>query len=153
MTLEDPAGEEAAAPLLREGDANPTGRPSIRVEPVVVHRDARGWVFEPIGPHEFADKRNAHLVLSQPGAIRGNHYHVRGTEIMVVVGPALVRYREPDGSLVDLPVAEAQMVRLTIPPGIPHAVQNTGTVPQLAIAFNTEPHDPSAPDVVPHVLI
>jgi UDP-2-acetamido-2,6-beta-L-arabino-hexul-4-ose reductase len=125
----------------------------VRVEPVNVHRDARGWVFEPIGPSEFASQRNAHLVLSEPGAVRGNHYHVRGTEVMVVVGPSLVRYREPDGRVVDLEVGASEMVRLTIPPGRAHAVQNTGSSATVSIAFNTEAHDPASPDVVRDVLI
>jgi UDP-2-acetamido-2,6-beta-L-arabino-hexul-4-ose reductase len=125
----------------------------VVVEPVTVHRVARGWVFEPIGPDAFAHQRNAHLVLSEPGAIRGNHYHQRGTEVLVVVGPSLVRYREPDGRVVNLDVPASEMVRLTIPPGRAHAVQNTGASATVSIAFNTEAHDPSSPDVVRDVLI
>jgi UDP-2-acetamido-2,6-beta-L-arabino-hexul-4-ose reductase len=124
----------------------------VVIEEVPVYRDARGWVFEPIEADEFAHQRNAHLVLSEPGAVRGNHYHVLGTEIVVVMGPALVRFRR--ASLVrDVTIAEGQALRLRFPPGVSHAIQNTGTIASIMIAFNTEVHDRAAPDVVREILI
>jgi UDP-2-acetamido-2,6-beta-L-arabino-hexul-4-ose reductase len=122
------------------------------VERMTFPTDARGLVIEPIGLEQIAQQKNTHLVITLPGGIRGNHYHLRGTEISVILGPALVRSRE-DGEVRDLEIAEGEAYRLTIPPGIPHAVKNTGKVPQIIIAFNTEVHDPAAPDVVREVLI
>jgi UDP-2-acetamido-2,6-beta-L-arabino-hexul-4-ose reductase len=122
------------------------------VEPMTFPTDARGLVIEPIGGDEIARQKNVHLVVTQPGGIRGNHYHLRGTEISVILGPALVRTRE-DGEIRDLQIPEGKAYRLTIPPNIPHAVKNTGTVPQIIIAFNTVVHDPANPDVVREVLI
>ncbi len=126
--------------------------PRATVEPVAIHRDARGLVFEPLGPSGFPDQRNAHAVLTEPGAIRGNHYHERGAEVMVVLGPALVRFRET-GELRDVEVPENQAYRFVIPPGLPHAIKNTGTAPMLIVSFNTEVHDPARPDVVRAPLI
>lgn len=124
----------------------------VTIERPAVHRDARGWVFEPLRPTEFAEQRNAHVVLSEPDAVRGNHFHRRGTEVLTLVGPALVRLRE-DGEVRDVEVAPGEVARFTIPPGVSHAFRNTGREPTLLVAFNTEAHDPRDPDVVRDELL
>lgn len=122
------------------------------VEPVHYHADPRGLVLEPIGAEHIRHQRNAHLVLTEPGAVRGNHYHEHGTELAVVLGPALVRVREA-GTVRDVEIPEGRAYRFTFPPGVSHAFQATGESPMVLVAFNTEPHDPAAPDVVRDVLI
>lgn len=109
-------------------------------------------MFEPLAAGAFAEQRNVHVVLTEPGATRGNHRHLRGTEILTVTGPALVRTRE-DGEVVDTEVPAGEAYRFTIPPGVAHAVRNTGTAPIVLVSFNTEAHDPENPDVVRDVLI
>ena len=117
-----------------------------------MHRDARGGVFEPLGGGAFAAQRNVHVVLTEPGAVRGNHRHLRGTETLTVMGPALVRTRQ-DGEVVDTEVPAGEAFRFTIPPGVAHAIRNTGTEPIVLVSFNTEAHDPENPDVVRDVLL
>jgi dTDP-4-dehydrorhamnose 3,5-epimerase-like enzyme len=129
---------------------NPNARATV--EPITFPTDARGLVLEPLRAEEFPAQKNAHLVLSVPGAVRGNHYHKVGAEVCVVLGPALVRVRDADG-LRDYEIADGQAYRFTFPPGVPHAMLNTGDKPQAIISFNTEVHDPARPDVVREVLI
>jgi dTDP-4-dehydrorhamnose 3,5-epimerase-like enzyme len=117
---------------------------SVLVEKVIVHRDARGAVFEPLDAAAIRVQRNVHVVLTAPGAIRANHYHAYGTEVMTVQGPALVRYRE-DGAIAETIVADGQALRFTFPAGVSHAVQNTGNRMSVLIAFNSEAHDREAP--------
>jgi dTDP-4-dehydrorhamnose 3,5-epimerase-like enzyme len=124
----------------------------ITIEPVAFPTDHRGLVLEPIGPDALPRQQNVHLALTLPGHVRGNHYHLRGSEVAVVLGPALFRYRE-GGEARDLHVAEGQAFRLRIPPGVPHAFQNPGPGPMIIVAFNTVVHDPEHPDVVREVLI
>jgi hypothetical protein len=50
-------------------------------------------------------------------------------------------------------VMEGSVVRFVFPPGVPHAIQNTGTQPGLLVAFNTQIHNPSDPDTVWDPLI
>jgi dTDP-4-dehydrorhamnose 3,5-epimerase-like enzyme len=126
--------------------------PRTTIEPIAFPSDARGLVLEPLRPDEFAGQRNAHLVVTAPGCVRGNHYHLRGTEVMAILGPALVRVAEA-GEVRDYQIALGEAYRFTFPPGVAHAIQNTGTTPQIAIAFNTEVHDRAKPDVVRAVLI
>jgi UDP-2-acetamido-2,6-beta-L-arabino-hexul-4-ose reductase len=124
----------------------------IRIEPIAFPTDHRGLVIEPIGPDTLPHQRNVHFALTEPGCVRGNHYHERGTEITAVLGPALLRYRD-QGEVRDLEIPEGRAYRVTIPPGIAHAFQNTGNGPMWLVGFNTEPHDPSRPDVIRDVLI
>jgi UDP-2-acetamido-2,6-beta-L-arabino-hexul-4-ose reductase len=124
----------------------------IRIEEIRQAQDGRGAVFEPIGQGDMAVQRNVHVVLTRPGGVRGNHYHQIGTEIMTVVGPALVRLRE-DALVRDVAVPDGAVYRITLPPGVSHAVQNTGTGTGLVVSFSTQAHDPTRPDVVRDLLI
>ncbi len=128
----------------------------MRVEVVSGYQDARGCVFEPLAATEIAQYRNVHIVLSEPGAVRGNHCHVRGCEITTVPGPMLVRVRESDGGsqqLRDFEVPDGAIWRFSFPPGVAHAFKNTGTRVSVLASFNTEVHDPDHQDVVREVLI
>lgn len=114
--------------------------------------DPRGFVFEPLEGEALIQQRNVHVVVSRPGAVRGNHYHRVGTESLAVCGPALVRIRR-DSQVEEFTIPAESIYRLTIPPGVSHAIQNTGTADSLLIAFNTQPHDPDRPDTVQDLLI
>ena len=122
------------------------------LEHLRVISDSRGLVFEPLMADEIPDQKNAHIVLSMPGVIRGNHYHIRGKETITVLGPALVRFREND-EIMDVEVPSGQAVRFIFPPGVPHAIQNLSDEPNVLMAFNTVEHDPQNPDAVRAVLI
>ncbi|HEY7877344.1 MAG TPA: cupin domain-containing protein [Gemmatimonadaceae bacterium] len=122
------------------------------VEQIAIHADARGLVLEPADDQTLPRQRNVHLVTTQPGAVRGNHYHERGTEIAVVIGPARVRVRESTG-VRDLHVPAGAAYRFTFPPRVSHAFENTGTAPMLLVAFSTSVFDRTAPDVVRDELI
>ena len=124
----------------------------FQCEPVKLHADARGCVFEPLAPDEIPRQRNVHYVSSEPGAVRGNHYHQRGTEIAVTLGRMLVRVRQ-GGVVRDFTVPAGEAWRFVFPPGVAHAFKNVGDQAAALIAFNTEPHDPTQPDVVREVLI
>ena len=121
--------------------------PTTLIETVGTHRDARGALFEPVDDTHLVGKRNAHVVLTEPGCVRGNHYHRVGTEIAVVTGPAQIRLRE-GGVLRDVVVPAGETWRFTIPPGVTHAYRNTGTGTMFLIGFNSERHNPAAPDTV-----
>lgn len=127
-------------------------QPKVTIEDLPLHKDVRGLVVEPLQANALPTQRNVHVVLTEPGAIRGNHYHVRGTEVVTVIGPALVRIKQ-GAEVTDTLVPTAKAYRFTIPPGTSHAIQNTGTGPSLLVAFNTEVHDPDRPDVVRDVIL
>lgn len=117
------------------------------IETIRTHHDHRGSLFEPVEAAHLADKQNVHVVLTQPGYVRGNHRHLVGTEITVVTGPAEVRLKE-DGVLRDIVVPAGETWRFTIPAGVTHAYRNPGPGLMVLIGLNTELHDPSHPDAV-----
>ena len=124
----------------------------VKIDRLTVHEDERGVVFEPLAPDLIAAQRNVHVVTSRPGVVRGNHRHLKGTEIIAVAGPALVRIRE-DGILRDIEVPARQVYRLILPALVSHAIKNTGDRTNVLVAFNTVEHDPQRPDTVQDTLI
>jgi dTDP-4-dehydrorhamnose 3,5-epimerase-like enzyme len=131
-----------------------TGQSSrrVRIEPVILHQDHRGSVFEPLDPEGLRHQPYVHVVVTEPGCVRGNHYHLRGTEVLTVQGPALVRLRDEQG-IQDTVVPEGAVTRFIMPPGVAHAIQNLGAQPTLLIAFRDRADDPTDPDVVREILI
>jgi dTDP-4-dehydrorhamnose 3,5-epimerase-like enzyme len=131
--------------------SQPVAPSAVQIEPVTLHADARGAVFEPVDAAGLAAQRNAHVVISEPGAVRGNHRHAVGHEVTVVLGPAVVRYREA-GMVheVQVPVGIAQ--RFRFPAGVSHAFRNPGPGLMLLASFNSEVHDPAHPDLERDVL-
>jgi len=123
------------------------GTTKTRIETLDTRRDARGSVFEPVDEVQIAGTRNVHVVVTEPGCVRGNHHHRLGTEISVVTGPALVRLKE-HGEIRDIEVPAGETWRFTVPPGVTHAYRNPGPGLMLLIGFNSEVHDPASPDVV-----
>ena len=117
-----------------------------------MHRDRRGWVFEPIDAARLTGQRNCHVVMTEPGAVRGNHYHRVGTEVCAILGPARVCVREPDG-VRECHVPAGVVWQFVFSPGVAHAIQNPGPGPLLIVSFNDHAHDPGRPDVVADVLI
>ncbi len=125
---------------------------SFEMDHLMVRSDARGFVFEPLELELIASQRNIHVVISKPGVIRGNHYHLNGTEIIAVVGPALVRIKQRD-EVRDVEVPEQEVYRFTFLPGVSHAIKNIGDQPNVLISFNTCEHDPENPDTVQDILL
>jgi len=122
------------------------------VERLQAHRDARGSLFEPLNDRELASQKNVHVVLTEPGGVRGNHFHRTSVEITAVVGPCLVRLKELE-QVRDIEVPAGEIWRFTIPPGVVHAYRNTGAGQMVLVSFNTGLHDPANPDTVREALL
>jgi dTDP-4-dehydrorhamnose 3,5-epimerase-like enzyme len=114
---------------------------------VKTFRDPRGTLFEPLTDDELHAQKNVHVVLTQPDEVRGNHSHRTAVETTTVVGPCLIRLKE-EGEVRDIQVAEGELLRLTIPPGVVHAFRNTGNSAMVMISFSTNLHDPQGADTL-----
>jgi dTDP-4-dehydrorhamnose 3,5-epimerase-like enzyme len=125
---------------------------TVEIRQLKVHADGRGAVFEPLEPELLHGWGNVHTVITRPGAVRGNHRHLRGTEITTVFGPMLVRYRL-DERVEDMNIAAGEAWRFLFPPGTAHAFKNTGSEPCILVSFNTEVHDAGRPDLERDELI
>lgn len=129
-------------------------------QPLRLSSDARGVVFEPLDAAALGAQRNVHVVLTAPGAVRGNHFHRLTQEVAAVVGPARVSWRParatgggemPPAESVDVPAGQAW--RFTFPPGTAHAYRNTGETTMVLVAFASRPHDPTDPDTFRDALL
>lgn len=116
-----------------------------KIEKLSPYIDARGFLFEPIGEAAIGQQRNCHVVVSRPGVVRGNHCHREKVETFIVTGPARVAYREDD-TTHELMIPADEVYRFTIPPGVPHAIQNTADFPTILVVFSTLPYDSDRPD-------
>lgn len=124
----------------------------VEIETLAAHRDVRGFLYEPLNAAQLRRYRNVHVVVSEPGAIRGNHRHVTGTETTTLAGPALVRYR-CGAEVCDVVVPAGEVWRFRFPPGVAHAFRNDDVKPAVLVSFNTVEHDPASPDTVSDLLI
>jgi len=110
--------------------------------------DARGFSFT--APPEALDFlgriADMHLASTLPGAVRGNHYHLRRREAIVLLPGAAwslhwdegegmaAQYRNFDGS---------GAVLVLVSPGASHAVRNDGAGLLWLVACSSEPYDPT----------
>jgi dTDP-4-dehydrorhamnose 3,5-epimerase-like enzyme len=124
---------------------NTPNPPRAIVGSVKTHRDARGVLFEPLTDAEIRAQNNVHVVLTQPDEVRGNHVHKTATETTTLVGPCLIRLKE-GGEIRNIEVADGEICRLQIPPGVVHAFRNTGKAAMVLVSFSTNLHDPSGAD-------
>jgi dTDP-4-dehydrorhamnose 3,5-epimerase-like enzyme len=126
---------------------------SVSYERLSVISDERGFVLELLNEENFASQRNAHIVVSLPGVVRGNHYHTKGRETITILGPSLVRFREPGGGIEEVVVPDKEAWRFVFHPGVSHAIKNLGGATNTIIAFNTSKHNPANPDTHKDLLI
>ena len=124
----------------------------VKIDRLKTHSDPRGIVFEPIDDDKINSQKNIHVVICEPGAVRGNHYHLRGPETLAVVGPALIRFKEND-KLQDFEVPSGQVYKFTIPPKVAHAIKNIGDKSSVLAAFNTVKNNPQKPDQVMEIIL
>jgi len=124
----------------------------VKIDQLNSHSDMRGIVFEPIEKESIYAQKNSHVVISEPNVIRGNHYHLYGTETIAVVGPALLRFKEGD-DIYDFEIPPKQVYKFVVPPKVAHAIKNLGEKDNILIAFNTVAHNSKKPDVISEILM
>jgi oxalate decarboxylase/phosphoglucose isomerase-like protein (cupin superfamily) len=120
----------------------------IRISEVANTGDERGFSFTV--PNEALDfvggTADMHLASTMPGAVRGNHYHLRRREaILFLPGTAWslhwdegegmpAQHRSFDGSVA---------VQVLVSAGASHAVRNDGDKPLWLVACSSEVYDPT----------
>ena len=124
----------------------------VLIEPIAIRQDARGFVFDPLGTAPLSAHKSAHVAVTEPGCVRGNHYHSLTTETLAMIGPWLVRYRE-NGKITEVSIGADEAVRMIIPPGVAHAFKNTGSAASVLVVFSDIDNDRAPSDLVRDVLI
>jgi UDP-2-acetamido-2,6-beta-L-arabino-hexul-4-ose reductase len=110
--------------------------------------DARGFSFTaPVEALEYVGRMaDVHLASTKPGAVRGNHYHLKRREAIVVLPGAKWSFHWDEG---DETAAQhrgfdgSRAVLVLVAPGASHAVRNEGEDLLWLIAISSEQYDPA----------
>jgi len=98
---------------------------------------------------------DCHVMTVNPGQVRGNHYHAKKREILIVVykdrwslcwdaGPSTPAQRRT--------ITGQGAVMVKVAPLASHAIVNNGQLDLLVMALCSEPYEPSAPDSFPRMV-
>lgn len=120
----------------------------IEISELANHGDLRGLSFTaPEAAITFLGRvLDLHLASTGPGAVRGNHYHLRRREAIVVLpGPAWSFHWDQSGdhSAEHRSFDGTQAVLILVSPGASHAVRNDGDRALWLVALSSESYDPA----------
>jgi dTDP-4-dehydrorhamnose 3,5-epimerase-like enzyme len=109
--------------------------------------DVRGRSFSiPESVFSFLGKLlDIHIASIMPGAVRGNHFHLRHKEVLIVtyVEDWVARWDEGEGTNVQkLKFSGSGTKAILIEPLCSHAIQNIGARDMFLIALSSELYDP-----------
>jgi dTDP-4-dehydrorhamnose 3,5-epimerase-like enzyme len=120
----------------------------IRIAELANGGDRRGLSFTaPSEALAFLGRvHDLHLSSTEPGAVRGNHYHLRRREAIVVLPGAAWSLHWDEGP--DTPAQHrrfdgAKAILVLLSPGASHAVRNEGKDTLWLIALSSESYDPA----------
>jgi dTDP-4-dehydrorhamnose 3,5-epimerase-like enzyme len=110
--------------------------------------DARGLSFTlPAQALDFVGRvADLHLASTMPAAVRGNHYHLRRREAIVILpGTAWsLHWDEGEGTAAEHRAFNgSSAVLVLVSSGSSHAVRNDGTTALWLVACSSEPYDPT----------
>lgn len=120
--------------------------------------DARGSSHS-VPAEIFADRfpvADMHIAAIEPGAVRGNHFHAKRREVLVVLAADRWSLHWDEGA--DSPVRQRHFdgpgaVLVSVPIGMSHAIRNDGVVPMRMLGLTDGPYDPDSPDAFPRVVV
>jgi dTDP-4-dehydrorhamnose 3,5-epimerase-like enzyme len=119
----------------------------IRVTELGNTGDGRGFSFTtPTEALEYVGRMaDVHLASTKPGAVRGNHYHLRRREAIVVLpGPKWsLHWDEGEGTATQHRGFDGSgAVLVLVETGASHAVRNDGEDVLWLVAISSENYDP-----------
>jgi mannose-6-phosphate isomerase-like protein (cupin superfamily) len=110
--------------------------------------DGRGFSFTaPVEALEYVGRMaDVHLASTKPGAVRGNHNHLKRREAIVVLPGAKWSFHWDEGDETAAQHREfdgGHAVLVLVAPGASHAVRNEGEDLLWLIAISSEQYDPA----------
>ncbi|MFG2824864.1 hypothetical protein ACGFX4_36225 [Kitasatospora sp. NPDC048365] len=99
---------------------------------------------------------DVHATTLVPGGVRGNHYHLSGRELLLVLHRESwsAHWDTGEGTPVSsrtFPGPGAVLVEVAL--GCSHAVRNDGSTDLQIIGFRDRPFDPADPDAHPREVV
>lgn len=131
---------------------------TIRIESLEERSDDRGVSFLlPAKSLDFIKKiKDIHLASILPGAVRGNHYHEKIKEILMVLysDAWIFGYQEKKAEQPTFKHFEGQSgIVIEIEPGIAHALKNIGTKPLIIGCFYSKANNQNNLDIIRKVVL
>jgi oxalate decarboxylase/phosphoglucose isomerase-like protein (cupin superfamily) len=110
--------------------------------------DGRGFSFTaPVEALEYVGRMaDVHLASTKPGAVRGNHYHLRRREAIVVLPGSKWSFHWDEGNQTPAQHSEfdgSHAVLVLVSPEASHAVRNDGEELLWLVAISSERYDPA----------
>ena len=129
--------------------------PGVEVFSLDIKRDDRGWLAEVLRSGQLTSgvqMSHIFMTVGNAGKTKGKHYHTRKTEwFSVVSGDAQLYLRDTrSGQEQVIAMGEKNMVTVTIPPHVAHAITSDGDTPFYLIVVVSEEFNPSDADTFPH---
>jgi len=123
-------------------------KPRVQVTELKNSGDKRGYSFTaPPEALEFLGRAlDVHLASIAPAGVRGNHFHLRRREAIVVVYNAEWSLHWDEGEHTPaqhLQFTGAGARLILVEPGSSHAVRNDGAQPISLVALSSEVYDPA----------
>jgi dTDP-4-dehydrorhamnose 3,5-epimerase-like enzyme len=122
--------------------------PKVEIHELPDHGDQRGFSFTiPAGALRFiGEVKDVHVAAILPGSVRGNHFHQKRREILVLTYSSdwSFHWDEGAGTAVQQRAFQGSgAVLIVIRPGASHAVRNNGTGSLTLMAASSESYDPN----------
>ena len=108
--------------------------------------DERGILAEFI---KSKSKGQIFVSTTNPGKIRGNHYHHTKIEkFLVLSGNGLIRFKSiiNDDEVFDYEVSGKEFKVVDIPPGFTHSIENIGKDKMVVLFWSSEIYNKDNPD-------
>lgn len=121
------------------------------IEPLTVHSDARGLLFEAM---RFTSQKiptggQIYIYTVAPGQRRGDHYHEKKSEWFTCVsGQVRLLMKTQEGELVDQIIEGISPKMVYAGPGTSHAVVNESAQEAVMMAYASKEFDPSDIDTI-----
>jgi dTDP-4-dehydrorhamnose 3,5-epimerase-like enzyme len=133
-----------------------TGLDRVRVVEQARYEDERGFVHKVLTASQCGGhppRGEVYVTAARPGEVKGNHLHQHmGEWFAVVQGEGRVEVVDPPtGCTRAIPLSADRPQAVYVPPGIAHAVVNSGSGDLICVAWAEAEHDPG--DVYPFLVV
>ena len=110
--------------------------------------DQRGILAELLKSDHFGQ---IFVSRTNPGMVRGNHYHDTKIEkFCVLEGEAIIRFRPvASNKVIEYRVTGKDFRVVDIPPGYAHSIENVGATEMIVLFWANQKFDPDSPDTYP----
>ncbi|MDH4202456.1 MAG: WxcM-like domain-containing protein [Phycisphaerae bacterium] len=130
----------------------------IRITILENHGDHRGNSFNiPEDSLIYLHRaQNVHIANVKPAAVRGNHYHLKRKELLLVYhdGPWLLCWDTGEQTPIQKKIFEgAGCALIEIAPDVSHAIQNTGNGALVIVVLSDHVYSPEDSDTYTRTLL